>query len=80
MKVYLFATEVPHGRCLLLARKLREATSVSGEDAIILAEKLFAWRHKANNPVAVEVPDGLAAEELRRFCENLGISVEKAPP
>lgn len=76
MKIRLFANESPHGRCLILAQKLNQATTLPPTECVALAERLFALAYKRENPAVVEVTVPIFAEDLAATCAEFRISVE----
>jgi hypothetical protein len=44
-----------------------------------MAERLFAFQDKPDNPAVTEIRDPAASDALKRTCAELGISVEVAP-
>jgi hypothetical protein len=44
-----------------------------------MAERLFAFQHKPDNPAVIEIREPALAESLMRTCTELGISAEIAP-
>jgi hypothetical protein len=77
MKVRMFAREYPNGRCVVLAQKLSQSTTLPPRECIRLAERIFAFGHREDNPAVVEIVDPNLAEELIALCTEFGISVEK---
>jgi hypothetical protein len=76
MKLRLFAQKPPHGRCLMLAQKISQVTVLSPNECVALAERIFAFAHKRENPAVIEVSEPSLAHDLTTLCTEFGISVE----
>jgi hypothetical protein len=78
MKVRIFSTEPPRGRCLTLIQKLNEVTNLPSPECVALGERLFAFAHKRANAVEVALIGPMMIEQLRATCAELGLTVEVA--
>jgi len=74
MVLHLHSTRLPSGHCLLLAQAI-DRVSKSSRSAHI-AEELFAGKHPTQNPVALNVSDEAALNNLRELCTQYGIAVK----
>jgi hypothetical protein len=76
MKLLLFTEKVPEGRCLILAQKLSQATTLPPARCVALAEQLFAFAYKRDNPALIEVSESGSVADLTATCADFGITVE----
>jgi hypothetical protein len=79
MNIHVYSHEHPKGRCLLLAQKLQQVTDLSPAECMQMAERLFAFQHKPDNPAVVEIREPALLDSLARTCAEFGISVEVSP-
>ena len=77
MILHLYSTSPPSGRCILLVRALYDATGQT-QSSFQVAEELFWFMHKPENPVQVTVTKLDAVNALRKICHEVGITVEEA--
>ncbi|HEV8378486.1 MAG TPA: hypothetical protein VGP99_06515 [Tepidisphaeraceae bacterium] len=73
MVLHLHSTRIPSGRCLLLAQALVRVTQ--SQRSTHIAEELFAGKHPRENPVALNVNNEAALNELRELCTQYGIAM-----
>ena len=78
MRLVLFSQGYPSGRCILLASELHRSATLSGDDAMQLAERLFDAQFTAESPANVESVDAESADRLARLCSEFGITVVAA--
>jgi hypothetical protein len=77
MKVKIFALARPHGRSLILMKKLNEFTCLSGTDCVALGQRLFSVVHQRDNPAIVVLRDPGSTEALAASCREFGILIEE---
>ena len=53
---------------------------MADSDSIRLGKELFAGYYPRDNPLTVDVADRNSADDLKAFCAELGITVERAEP
>jgi hypothetical protein len=76
MKLLLYTTGQPNGRCLLLAKGLQEITGMAPSESIYVAEEIFAGQHERDNPVTITVSDATRMDVFYAACAESGILVE----
>jgi hypothetical protein len=77
--IYLYENDRPDGRCLLLAQELQRVSRLSPTECVQMVERLFASRHKPEDPAVIEIREPALLDSLSRTCAEFGISVEVAP-
>lgn len=75
MKVHIYSTKAPSGRCCLMALQVSEVLGVYGLEALNLAERLFDGQYSWANPFVVALDDLDQVRRLRSVCSEYGIDV-----
>ena len=76
MTCHIYAVRQPDGRCVLLAHKLYHTTSLTAKESVRLAEMLYVFSIRADNPTMIEVMDMSQVLDLQNMCSPMGVVVE----
>jgi hypothetical protein len=76
MKLKLYTSVPPSGRCLILIKCLQMVSLADPKWCIEGGQRLFDGQHSAENPLVVQVEAPENVVLLRSTCDEYGITVQ----